>query len=264
MASEPLALTPHPPSPVEPGEGGTPDRRWTSRRFVLGALLGIQILLAAIALAVWVWTPEAPPLPPESETSAPLDGSGATYESALPLAQAQADDWLPGAVLINASMQVDWPWSVSLDPPPALPGTGWLTYVFVAPWNAPGRPEGAASLGVTIERLDGSVVSEETLGWEDAPVDRAPPPPAAVDASAATLLAEEAGGTDFRRGCPQYRHVSRTFPLAAGRTAWPQHWVVIYDDTRVPDKHGLLLRIDAETGETLDRSGDAPECEQEP
>ncbi len=237
---------------------------WRSRRFVLGVLLGIQVLLAVIALAVWVWTPDAPPLPPEPETTAPLAGSGATYESALPLAQAQADAWLPGAVLLNASMQVDWPWSVSRDPLAELPGTGWLNYVFVAPWDAPGRPPGAASLGITMERLDGSVVSQETLGWEDAPELRAPPLPAAIDSTDATLLAEDAGGTRFRRACPQYRHVSRTFPVAERRTAWPQHWVVIYDDTRVPDKHGLLLRIDAETGEVLDRSGDAPGCWQEP
>jgi hypothetical protein len=190
-------------------------------------------------------------------------GTGATYESALPLAHAQADAWLPGAVLLNAAMQVDWPWTVSPDPPATLPGTGWLSYAFIAPWDPPGRPSGAASLSVVIERLDGSIVSRETVGWEQAPEFRPPPAPAAVDSDEATLLAEAAGGTAFRRACPQFRHLSRTFPVAAGRTDWPQHWVVLYEDSRVPDQHGLLLRIDANTGQVLARSGDAPTCEDD-
>ena len=235
---------------------------WPSCGRLIIALLALQLLLAAAALAVWVWTPEAPPLPPLPEGNAPLVGTGATYESALPLAQAQADAWLPGAVLLNASMQVDWPWTVPPEPPTMLPGTGWLTYAFIAPWDAPGRPPGAASLSVVIERLDGSVVSRESTGWEQAPTFRPPPPPAAIDSTEATLLAEEAGGTAFRRECPQYRHLTRTFPVAAGRTEWPQHWVVLYEDSRAPDQHGLLLRIDAETGEILDQGGAAPGCEE--
>jgi hypothetical protein len=240
------------------GSGGEGNRR------LIAALLGIQLLLAAIALAVWVWTPDRPALPPLPAGTAPLVGSGATYESALPIAQAQAEAWLPGAILLNASMQVDWPWSVPAGSVTAIPGTGWLTYGFAAPWDPPGRPPGAAFLGVVIERLTGAVVTQETEGWEQAPELRPPPPLAAIDSTQATLRAEEAGGTTFRRGCPQYRHVSRTFPVAGGRTEWPQHWVVVYEDTRVPDKQGLLLRIDAATGELLDRDGDAPACTATP
>jgi hypothetical protein len=234
------------------------------RRKAIAVLLGVQVLLTVIALGVWVWTPDQPALPPLPAETAPLAGSGATYESALPLAQAQADAWLPGASLLNASMQVDWPWSVPSRSPTELPGTGWLTYAFVAPWDPPGRPPGAAFLGVVIERLTGEIVTQETEGWEQAPEFRPPPPPPANDSAEATLRAEEAGGTAFRRDCPQYRHLSRTFPVAGGRTEWSQHWVVVYEDTRVPDKHGLLLRIDAATGEVLDRDGDAPDCSAMP
>ena len=100
-------------------------RRW------LGVLLAVQVLLAVTALAVWIWTPDAPPLPPETRETARLVGGGATIESALPLAQAQADAWLPGATLLNASMQVDWPWTVPPGQTEAVPATGWLTYVFI-------------------------------------------------------------------------------------------------------------------------------------
>jgi hypothetical protein len=117
---------------------------------------------------------------------------------------------------------------------------------------------------VVIERLSGAVVKQESEGWEEAPAFRPPPPAAAIDATKATLLAEAAGGTEFRRACPQYRHLSRTFPIAAGRTEYPQHWIVLYEDSRAPDKHGLLLRIDANSGKVLARSGEAPGCGQAP
>lgn len=248
-----------------PPPADSADRRWwRTRRGLLGLLLAGQLLLALLALAVWVWTPDAPALPPRPTETAPLAGSGATYESALPLAQAQADAWLPGATLINASMQVDWPWEVPPGETTELPGTGWLTYTFIAPWDPPGRPPGAASLGVVIERLSGAMTIQDTVGWEHAPEFREPPPPAAIDSAEATLQAEAAGGRDFRRQCPQYRHLSRTFPIAEGRTEWPQHWVVLYEDSRAPSEHGLLLRIDAASGEVLDRSGSAPNCDTQP
>lgn len=241
---------------------GTARRPWCRTwRGAIAGLLGLQALLALVALGVWVWTPNAPALPPRPAERAPLAGDGATYESALPLAREQADAWLPGALLLNAAMQVDWPWTVPPGAPPDLPGTGWLTYAFLAPWHPPGRPPGAASLGIVIERLSGEITSRDTRGWEEQPAWPDPIPPAAIDSSAATLLAEAAGGTNFRRACPNYRHLSRTFPVAAGRTEWPQHWVISYEDTRAPEKHGLLFRIDAATGDILDRRGTAPACE---
>src|SRR5687767_11766071 len=109
------ASEPEFPSPGSTGEGVGGEGRavgGAGRHRLIPALLGIQILLAAVALAVWVWTPDRPALPPLPGRTAPLVGSGATYESALAIAQAQAEAWLPGAILLNASMQVDWPWSV--------------------------------------------------------------------------------------------------------------------------------------------------------
>ncbi len=232
---------------------------WLTRRNVI-ILLAAQVALALVAIGVWIWTPDAPALPPIPRAAAPLDGSGATLESALPLAQAQADAWLPNAVLLNASMQVDWPWTVPPEPPTEIPGTGWISYAFLAPWYPPGRPAGGASLSVVVERLSGAIVSQETDGWEQSPQLRPPPPASPVDSSKATLAAEAAGGTAFRRACPQYRHLSRTIPVAAGLTKWPQNWIVIYEDSRQPSQHGLLIRLDATTGKVLEQSGEAPDC----
>jgi hypothetical protein len=247
------------PRPPE-ADGTDPDGRPSRLRRWLPLLLVVQVLLAILALAVWIWTPDAPPLPHATTETAPLVRGGATIESALALAQAQADAWLPGAVLLNASMQVDWPWTVPPGQTEDVPDTGWLTYVFVAPWDPPGRPPGAASLGITVERLSGAIVNRESTGWAEAPEFREPPPPAPIDSRRATLIADRRHGADFRRACPEHRHLSRTFPVAAERTEWPQHWVVIYEDSRAPAVHGLLVRIDAETGDVLESEERAPAC----
>lgn len=255
---------------TEPGtESPSPahrERRWGEgrKRRILLSLLALQVVLIVVGVVFWYRTPTAPALPPLPGQSAPRVNGGATYESALPLAQGQADAWLPDARLLNAAMQVDWDWTVPDTPVTTLPPTGWLTYTFIAPWQPWGKPPGAASLDVIIDRLSGEVMRQDTLGWATAPVWREPPPPAAINATQATLRAEAAGGTAFRRGCPDLRHLSRTFPVAAGRTQWPQHWVIIYEDTRVREQQGLLVRIDAATGEVLETRQDAPACPEAP
>ncbi len=241
-------------------EKPTPSRR---RRLLL-ALLAIQVILIVAGLVFWYRTPSAPALPPIAAQPASRVNGGATYESALPVAQAQADAWIPGARLLNAAMQVDWDWTVPDTPVTILPPTGWLTYTFIAPWQPWGKSPGAASLDVIFDRLSGEIVRQDTLGWATAPEWREPPPPAANNSTQATLRAEAGGGTAFRRECSDLRHLSRTFPVAAGRTEWPQHWVIIYEDTRVREQQGLLVRIDARTGEVLQTRQDAPGCPETP
>ncbi|MCA9863585.1 MAG: hypothetical protein KC432_11215, partial [Thermomicrobiales bacterium] len=248
------------------GEGSSPERSvpGEGRRRILLALLALQIALIVAGVVLWYRTPTAPPLPPLPGQPAPRVNDGATYESALPLAQGQADAWLPDARLLNAAMQVDWDWTVPETPVTTLPPTGWLTYTFIAPWQPWGKPPGAASLDVIIDRLSGEVVRQDTLGWATSPEWREPPPPAAINSTQATLRAEAAGGTAFRRECPDLRHLSRTFPVAAGRTEWPQNWVIIYEDTRVREQQGLLVRINADTGAVLETRQDAPACPETP
>ncbi|HET6260877.1 MAG TPA: hypothetical protein VFG99_01405 [Chloroflexia bacterium] len=257
------ALGTESPSP-EARERGWGEGNEGRKRRILLALLALQIILIVAGFLYWYRTPTAPALPPFPGQPAARINGGATYESALPIAQDQADAWLPDARLLNAAMQVDWEWTVPDTPVTTLPPTGWLTYTFIAPWQPWGKPPGAASLDVIMDRLSGEVVRQDTLGWATAPEWREPPPPSAINSTQATLRAEAAGGTAFRRSCPDLRHLSRTFPLAAGRTAWPQHWVIIYEDTRVREQQGLLVRIDAATGEVLETRQDAPACPESP
>ena len=230
-------------------------------RAVLWALLALAVGLSLAGLLYWRLVPDAPPPPPPP--ALPASGAPLTIETAAPIARAQAERWLPGAVELNASMQVDWPWERA--PAAGLPGGGWISFVYVAPWSAFGRNVQAASLSFVLERQSGQIVRQETLGWETAPDLLATPNAAAatpvaaprgLSSAAAALAAEAAGGTAFRTACPELRHVSRVIRAATA----PGEWVVVYEDARQPDQHGLLVRIDAATGEVIEVSGQAPPC----
>lgn len=244
------------PASHEAGSGeDAPVRRV---RRILAGMLAAAVVLSLAGLLWWRLVPDAPPTPPLPRPG-PAEASATTFEEAVAIAQAQADAWLPGARLLNATMQVDWPWRVPGGRVTDLPATGWVTAVFLAPWDAPpGRNETAASLSVVLERLSRQIVLQETLGWETAALPAATPTPG-VDATVASILAERAGGTAFRRACPDLRHLSR-IGLVSNAPGLPQHWLVTYEDSRRPELHGLLLRIDAATGEVLDRVEDAPPC----
>ena len=233
----------------------------TARRLILG-VLGVALALALAGLLAWRLAPDAPP-PPPLPAVAPT-GEPLTLESAERIARAQADRWLPGARVLNASMQIDWPWQRTAIA--GVPGGGWITFVYVAPWSAFGRNERAASLGLVLERQSGQIVRQSVLGWETPPLLLATPTAAAtpvaaprgLSSAAATVAAEAAGGTAFRMACPELRHVSRVIP--AGDVDTPTEWVVIYEDSREPDRHGFLVRIDAGTGELLETRSEAPLC----
>ncbi|MCC6313606.1 MAG: hypothetical protein IT337_06300 [Thermomicrobiales bacterium] len=228
-----------------------PATRW------LSALLALAALLALSGLLWWRLAPDAPPpppLPPPDFTTAP---NATTLESALPAPRARAAAWLPEARLLNANLQIDWPWQVGPGSPRAIPDTGWITLVFLAPWQPPGRTETAASLSLVIERLSGQIVQQTTLGWETAALPAPTPGPTLTSVDAA-LAAERAGGTAFRRACPRHRHVSRRSLLDT--PDFGPHWLIAYEDDRAPDRHGLLVRIDAAAGALLTLRDDAPAC----
>jgi hypothetical protein len=231
-------------------------------RRVLLALLGVAVALLLAGVIAWRVVPDAPsppPLPPAGAAAESL-----TLESAEPAARAQAERWLPGARLLNASMQIDWPWQRT--PLVGVPGGGWITFVYVAPWSAFGQADRAASLSLVLERQSGEVVRQATLGWETPPSLLATPEPAAtpvaapggLSSAAAALVAEAAGGTAFRLACPELRYVSRVIPV--GDPGNPTAWVVVYEDARESDRHGFIVRFDAATGELLETGGEAPPC----
>ena len=78
------------PSPAHRERGWGEGSIGCRKRRILLALLAIQVILIVAGLAYWYRTPTAPALPPLPSQPAPRINGGATYESALPIAQAQA------------------------------------------------------------------------------------------------------------------------------------------------------------------------------
>src|SRR5688500_811526 len=115
-------------------------------RPVIGVLLAVQVGLAVAGLLVWALLPGAPPppeIPPVAAAGSALPASSAT---ASPAAGAAASAWLPGSHLMPAAIQADGPWEA----PPAgatepIAATGWVDYVYAAPWTGAGRPAGGGA-----------------------------------------------------------------------------------------------------------------------
>jgi hypothetical protein len=226
-------------------------------RRLLGLLLLVQTALAFAGLAAWAWLPAAP-----APAAAVPTASGAwptSLESASPVAGAAAAAWLPEARLMHAALQIDWPWEA----PPAgqtqpVPATGWIDYVYAAPWTAPGRAPGGATLSILVERLSGAIAFQSAIAWETMPDVSSSPLEPAVTSLEAAEAAERAGGAAFRHACPVYRHVSRVSLVTPDES--PPHWLVTYEDTRQPDRHGLIITVDAASGVASRIGGVAPEC----
>ncbi|MDQ3693987.1 MAG: hypothetical protein M3464_10200 [Chloroflexota bacterium] len=221
-------------------------------------LLLTQVGLAVTGLAIWAWLPAVPA--PSPIRPATVEAWPASLESASPIAAAEAAAWLPEARLLHASLQIDWPWQA----PPAgetepLAATGWVGYVFAAPWTGPAEPAGGATLSVLVERLSSEVVFQSTTAWATMPALPPVPTEPAVTSLQAVMAAEAAAGAEFRHACPVHRHLTRV-SLVSSPTE-PPHWLVTYEDTRQRDRHGLIVTIDAATGEPLALGGTAPECE---
>ncbi len=223
------------------------DRSVRQSALLIG-VVSAQMLLGLTGMGVWLIAqvsnpaPIVPAPPPADVAAAP-----ATLESGLPLALARAQTWNSGAQLVAASGQVDWPNDVPVGAPAGVPGEGWLTYVFAVP--DPDHPQAALpTYTVRMERYRSAIVDEQAL------VPGIPMPPAVpllgaypISSTQALLLAEERGGTDYRRVCPVQRSLIRISLDTTAPAA--HHWMVTYRDDRFPDRNAMLVRIDAKTGE---------------
>ena len=230
----------------------------TERRghaLVVGLLVA-QVLLAAAG--AWSWarsTLAQGQVGSGAPAMAPVVPRPVNIESALPFAAARAGEWAANARLVLVSAQLDWPLDVPPGPTRGLPGGGWLTYVFVRE-----RDGEAESLGLLIERYSGAIVQERVVAWGGpAPSDRLDVGSLPVDSAAALMAAEGAGGTEFRRDCPQARHqtrislgisgaVTEPTPAATPTTVTGAVWLLGYRDVRDEGRAPLLISVDAVTG----------------
>lgn len=242
----PFAVPTPPPPPERTQQGGS--------TWVMPALVAIAVAIAALViggLVYWRAVPSAPMLPPVPGLVMASGPNGVTIEDAQPVFDQVAAEWLPGAQPIRIVMEVDW----SSLPPDAkattLPPGGVISAVYVAPWDAPfGKRQEAAALTMEVERGGGMMVNMQSQGWgampDLAPVGGAPK----VTSAEALLIAEEEGGREYRASCPGVHNQVRVSWATTGPDA--PYWAVTYNDARVPEKYGMLMRIDGESGLVLE------------
>jgi hypothetical protein len=209
---------------------------------VVVGLLALQVVLALVGAGLWLRATYADD---ELSGERPLPAadvvSPVTLESALPLAIERASEWDEGARLVLAGAQLDWPLEVPPGPVRDLPGGGWLTYVFVRAGDGD-----AESLSLLIERHSGAIVQEAVANWGgSAPAGALDLSSYAIGSVDALVAAENAGGTEFRRECPEARHLTRVSLSSADPAPI---WFFGYRDIRDGGAVPLAITVDATSG----------------
>jgi hypothetical protein len=232
------------------------------RRWLIG-LLAVQVVLA-LAAGGTAWAARSDkPSPPTSTPDPDTVTRPLTVETGYQLGLQQANAWRANVTLMNINMQVDWP----NDPPPAtvtaLPGGGWVTMTFAAPWEK-GESK-AATLGLFFERGSGRIYDQSETQWEHPPTKSISPEQAQVDSTTALLAAELSGGTEYRAECPKVRNNTR-ITLTTGNAdstdiSGKLVWLITYKDARTRDV-GYTVVVDAQTGDIAEVSDTRASCEE--
>lgn len=174
------------------------------------------------------------------------------------LAASWAGEWHDTAELILVSMQVEYPREAPIATPSAAEASeGFYLFTFAGP-----KEDGAwPRLTLAVGRQSGVIYHE---GVMTSTVE----PPDAIDdllvglpipAEQAFAVADRVVGAGYREGCVDTR---RQVQVALDATDREQPaWVVVYYDTRERNVNDIVVRIDAETGETRTETRDDTSCE---
>lgn len=167
-----------------------------------------------------------------------------TLESGFAVASAQAARWDADAALAAVTAYIYWPTSPVASTATAVPGDGWMVYVFAA---------GRRALSIYVNRNTGNVVTQSVAVWQEGLARRVDLAAYAVGSDIAVQIAEIVMGNAYRAGCPTHRYLTQvTASLGTtGDGAPGAQWVVTYADLRTLDRTDLLLRVDAVRGSVV-------------
>lgn len=223
-----------------------------AERLILALLGAVLVFVTAIAV-IRVATPDENPIgrpedrpTPGSEIELPI-----SVADALDLAMPWAEEWNDEARLILVSSQFER----SGDEPVATPSAdlGWIMLSYAAPREGEEWPR----VSILVSRASGAIYYEETLSSTVEP-----PPEFArsigdmpVTAEQAFRIAEQVAGESYREGCEPSRRQAQVVLDATDRDDIA--WVVVYYDQRERAANDIVVRINADTGETnTDARGD--------
>jgi hypothetical protein len=173
------------------------------------------------------------------------------------LAASWAAEWRDGAGLILVSMQVEYPDDEPIVTPSAAAASGgYYLFTFAGPQEDGAWPR----LTLAVGRQSGVIYHE---GVMSSTVE----PPAPIDdllsglpisAEQAFAVADRVVGVAYREGCADTRRQVQVVLDTTDREE--PVWVVVYYDTRERSVNDIVVRIDAETGETRTENRDDASC----
>lgn len=223
-----------------------------AERLIL-AFLGVALVLVTAVVVVRIATPDENPIgsPDDRPTPGPEIDLPISVADALDLATIWAKEWNDEARLILVSSQFER----SGDEPVATPSAdlGWIMMSYAAPRVGDEWPR----VSILVSRASGAIYYDETLS------STVEPPPEfdrslgdlPVSAEQAFRIAEQVAGESYRQGCEPSRREAQVILDATDRDNLA--WVVVYYDQREQAVNDVVVRINADTGETTtDTRGD--------
>ncbi len=173
------------------------------------------------------------------------------------LAASWAEEWRDDAGLILVSMQVEYPGEAPIATPSAAEARmGYYLFTFAGPEDDGAWPR----LTLAVGRQSGVIYHE---GVMTSTVE----PPVPIDdllaglpisAEQAFAVADRVVGVAYREGCADTRRQIQVVLDTTDRDA--PAWVIVYYDIREQTVNDIVVRIDAETGETRTENRDDASC----
>lgn len=193
---------------------------------------------------------ERPVVSPEVPRPVPL-------VDAYAIARDWAGEWRDDPGLILVSMQVEYPAGRPIATPSAAEASGgYYLFTFAGPKDGDEWPR----LTLAVGRQSGVIYHEEEMS-------STVEPPAPIDnlltglpisAEQAFAVADRVVGTGYREGCEDTRRQVQVVLDTTQRD--DPTWVVVYYDTSERTVNDIVVRIDAESGETRTEIRDDLTC----
>lgn len=174
------------------------------------------------------------------------------------LAASWAGEWREDADLILVSMQVEYPGDEPIATPSAAEASGgYYLFTFAGPKEDGKWPR----LTLAVGRQSGVIYHEGVMTSSvepPAPIDdllsRLP-----ISAEQAFAVADRVVGVAYREGCEETRRQVQVVLDTTDREE--PDWVVVYYDSRERGVNDIVVRIDAESGETRTENRDDASCD---
>lgn len=227
----------------------------TAERVLVALLFVVTIGVSVVAVRNLGTEPEVAVGPPEER---PVVGEEVPrpvpVREAVAVASEWASEWNPDSWLILVSARFSYP--IGREQATRVADEGMVLLTFAAPKEGDEWPR----LTLAVGRQSGAIYHEDELTSS-----AKPPEPIGelmadlpITAEQAFRVAQEVVGEAYREGCAPSRRQVQVILDTTDRES--PHWVVVYYDERDRGTNDIVVRIDAQTGETDTEVRDDTSC----